>query len=166
MRKRAALPAQIPHRTQLFEHPAPVLADTKFSVTLFFLPRSLCFFRVPSPFSAPPSTRKVFWLPSAKPHWTFSVLRSPPSARPLPPSPWSQLRRPVCSPHLATIAIAVFLGWTASERQRAIFATEGHAYRPEWLVQPTDVAQLLLFSLQLPRTSEITDLVLRPMQKT
>lgn len=49
MRKRAALPAQIPHRAQLFEHPAPVLADTKFSVTLFFLPRSLCFFRVPSP---------------------------------------------------------------------------------------------------------------------
>lgn len=62
--------------------------------------------------------------------------------------------------------MSIFLGRTAGERQCTIFATEGRPYRPERLVQPADVAQILLFSLQLPRTSEITDLVLRPMQKT
>lgn len=61
--------------------------------------------------------------------------------------------------------MSIFLGRTAGERQRTIFATEGRPYRPEQLVQPADVAQLVLFSLQLPRTCEITDLVLRPMQK-
>jgi NAD(P)-dependent dehydrogenase (short-subunit alcohol dehydrogenase family) len=61
---------------------------------------------------------------------------------------------------------SIFLGRTATERQRAIFAAEGRPYRPERLVQPVDVAELVLFLLQLRRTSEVTDVVLRPMQKT
>jgi NAD(P)-dependent dehydrogenase (short-subunit alcohol dehydrogenase family) len=60
---------------------------------------------------------------------------------------------------------SIFLGRTATERQRAIFAAEGRPYPPERLIQPTDVAGLVLFLLQLPRTSELTDIVLRPMQK-
>lgn len=62
--------------------------------------------------------------------------------------------------------MSIFLGRTASERQRAIFVAEQRPYRPELLVQPCDIAQLLVFSLQLPRTCEITDLVLRPMAKS
>jgi NAD(P)-dependent dehydrogenase (short-subunit alcohol dehydrogenase family) len=62
--------------------------------------------------------------------------------------------------------MSVFLGRTASERQRAIFAAEGRPYPPERLTQPADVAGLVLALLQLPRTSEVTDLVVRPMQKT
>jgi NAD(P)-dependent dehydrogenase (short-subunit alcohol dehydrogenase family) len=62
--------------------------------------------------------------------------------------------------------MSIFLGRTATERQRAIFAAEGHPYPPERLIQPADVAELVLFLLRLPRTSEVTDVVLRPMQKT
>ena len=61
---------------------------------------------------------------------------------------------------------SVFLGRTATELQRAIFAAEGRRYPPERLIQPADVAGLVLFLLQLPRTSEVTDVVLRPMLKT
>ena len=61
--------------------------------------------------------------------------------------------------------MSVFLGRTAGERQRTIFATENRPYRPADLIQPGDVAGLVLFLLQLPRTSEVTDIVMRPMQK-
>jgi NAD(P)-dependent dehydrogenase (short-subunit alcohol dehydrogenase family) len=61
---------------------------------------------------------------------------------------------------------SVFLGRTATELQRAIFAAEGRPYQSERLIQPADVAGLVLFLLQLPRTSEMTDVVLRPMKKT
>jgi NAD(P)-dependent dehydrogenase (short-subunit alcohol dehydrogenase family) len=61
---------------------------------------------------------------------------------------------------------SIFLGRTATERQRAIFAAEGRPYRPERLIQPADVAEMVLSLLQLPRTTEPTDIVLRPMQKT
>jgi NADP-dependent 3-hydroxy acid dehydrogenase YdfG len=59
---------------------------------------------------------------------------------------------------------SVFLGRTATELQRAIFAEEKRPYPPERLVQPADVAKIVLALLQLPRTSEATDIVLRPMQ--
>jgi NAD(P)-dependent dehydrogenase (short-subunit alcohol dehydrogenase family) len=62
--------------------------------------------------------------------------------------------------------MSLFLGRIASERQRAIFAMEGRPYPPERLIQPADVAGLVLSLLQLPRTSEVTDIVMRPMQKT
>lgn len=62
--------------------------------------------------------------------------------------------------------VSIFLGRTASERQRAIFEAEGRPYTPERLIQLADIASLVLFLLQLPRTSEVTDVVLRPMQKT
>ena len=62
--------------------------------------------------------------------------------------------------------LSLFLGRTASERQRAIFAAEGRPYPPERLLQPADVAELVLSLMRLPRTSEVTDILLRPMQKT
>jgi NAD(P)-dependent dehydrogenase (short-subunit alcohol dehydrogenase family) len=62
--------------------------------------------------------------------------------------------------------MSIFLGRTATERQRAIFAMEGRPYPPERLIQPADVAQVVLALLRLPRTAEVTDIVLRPMQKT
>jgi NADP-dependent 3-hydroxy acid dehydrogenase YdfG len=61
--------------------------------------------------------------------------------------------------------MSIFLGRTATERQRAIFAKEGRPYLPERLIQPADVAETVLFLLRLPRTTEVTDILLRPMQK-
>jgi NAD(P)-dependent dehydrogenase (short-subunit alcohol dehydrogenase family) len=61
---------------------------------------------------------------------------------------------------------SVFLGRTATAMQESVFAAEGRSYLPERLIQPADVAALVLSLLQLPRTSEVTDVVLRPMQKT
>jgi NADP-dependent 3-hydroxy acid dehydrogenase YdfG len=61
--------------------------------------------------------------------------------------------------------LSLFLGRTASDRTRAIFALEGRPYPEESLIQPGDVAQAVLALLELPRTVEATQLVLRPMQK-
>jgi NAD(P)-dependent dehydrogenase (short-subunit alcohol dehydrogenase family) len=61
---------------------------------------------------------------------------------------------------------SVFLGRTATEMQRAIFALEGRSYQPSRLLQPADVARVVLSLLCLPRTAEVTDILLRPMQKT
>jgi NAD(P)-dependent dehydrogenase (short-subunit alcohol dehydrogenase family) len=62
--------------------------------------------------------------------------------------------------------MSLFLGRTASERQRALFEAEGRPYPPERLIQPADVAEVVLSLLRLSRTAEVTDIVLRPMQKT
>jgi len=57
---------------------------------------------------------------------------------------------------------SIFLGRTATERQAAIFATERRPYRPERLIQPKDVANIVVSLLALPRTSEVTEITMRP----
>ena len=61
---------------------------------------------------------------------------------------------------------SLFLGRTATERQRDIFALEGRDYTPERLIQPGDVAEIVLALTRLPRTAEVTNLTLRPMLKS
>jgi NAD(P)-dependent dehydrogenase (short-subunit alcohol dehydrogenase family) len=61
--------------------------------------------------------------------------------------------------------LSVFPGRTASPMQAAIFAAEGRPYAPEKLLQPADVAASVLQALTLPRTAELTELHIRPMQK-
>lgn len=61
--------------------------------------------------------------------------------------------------------ISIFPGRTASPMQEAIHALEGRAYEPGRLMQPDDVASMLVAALNLPRTAETTDLFVRPMQK-
>jgi NADP-dependent 3-hydroxy acid dehydrogenase YdfG len=60
---------------------------------------------------------------------------------------------------------SVFLGRTASERQAAIFAMEGRPYTPKRLIQPADVARIVLALLALPANVEVTDITLRPRLK-
>jgi len=60
----------------------------------------------------------------------------------------------------------VFPGRTATPRQAAIHDAEGKSYRPERLMQPSDVAELVLAALRLPRTAEVTEIAVRPMLKT
>jgi NADP-dependent 3-hydroxy acid dehydrogenase YdfG len=61
---------------------------------------------------------------------------------------------------------SVFLGRTASRMQAAVHEQEGRLYRPERLLQPDDVASIVVAALGLPRTAEVTDIHIRPMLKT
>lgn len=61
---------------------------------------------------------------------------------------------------------SIFLGRTATTRQAAIFATEGRSYPPEQLIQPADLAGVVLTLLTLPPTVEATNISLRPRVKT
>jgi len=60
--------------------------------------------------------------------------------------------------------VNVFVGRTATPMQAAVHASEGRVYRPEKLIQPEDVASLVVHALSLPPTVEVTALHLRPAQ--
>jgi NADP-dependent 3-hydroxy acid dehydrogenase YdfG len=62
--------------------------------------------------------------------------------------------------------VSVFSGNTATPMQAAVHQREGKAYRPELLIQPEDVAMVVINMLSLPRTVEVTDIYLRPMIKS
>jgi short-subunit dehydrogenase len=62
--------------------------------------------------------------------------------------------------------LSVYPGRTASEMQAAVHAAEGKPYRPELLLQPEDVAAVVLNALTLPPTAEVTGIHIRPMQKS
>jgi NADP-dependent 3-hydroxy acid dehydrogenase YdfG len=49
--------------------------------------------------------------------------------------------------------------------QEMIHSLEGKQYFPELLLQPEDVAETVLGALRIPRTAEVTDIHIRPMQK-
>jgi NADP-dependent 3-hydroxy acid dehydrogenase YdfG len=57
----------------------------------------------------------------------------------------------------------VFPGRTATDRQRKIFRDEGRPYEPERLLQPEEIARVIVTALALPRTAELTDIRIRPM---
>lgn len=61
---------------------------------------------------------------------------------------------------------SIYLGRTAGQTQRQLFATEGRQYRPERLIQPADVAHVIGAILQMPPTAEITDINMRPSLRT
>jgi NADP-dependent 3-hydroxy acid dehydrogenase YdfG len=61
--------------------------------------------------------------------------------------------------------LSVFLGRTASPMQAAVHAMEGRAYHPERLLQPQDVAVIVISALSLPRTAEVTEISIRPLKK-
>jgi short-subunit dehydrogenase len=60
---------------------------------------------------------------------------------------------------------SVYLGRTASPMQEALHREEGKSYEPQMLLQSGDVASVVIQSLVLPRTAEITDITLRPLCK-
>ena len=67
---------------------------------------------------------------------------------------------------LGVRVLSVYPGRTATPGQRAIFAQEGRPYRPDVLLQPEDVAAAVAGALALPRTAEITEIMIRPMTKS
>jgi NADP-dependent 3-hydroxy acid dehydrogenase YdfG len=62
--------------------------------------------------------------------------------------------------------LSIYLGRTASEMQERISQMERRLYRPELLLQPEDVASVIVKALCLPRTAEVTDISMRPMIKS
>jgi NADP-dependent 3-hydroxy acid dehydrogenase YdfG len=62
--------------------------------------------------------------------------------------------------------LSVFPGRTATPRMEKVYAKEGRSYKPELLLQPEDVAEMVTHALRLPRTAEVTDISIRPMQKS
>jgi NADP-dependent 3-hydroxy acid dehydrogenase YdfG len=61
--------------------------------------------------------------------------------------------------------ISVYPGQTATAMQERRYAIEGRAYQPERLIQPADVAALVVNALGLARTAEVTDIQIRPTLK-
>jgi NAD(P)-dependent dehydrogenase (short-subunit alcohol dehydrogenase family) len=61
--------------------------------------------------------------------------------------------------------LSVYPGRTATPQQEHIHELEGRPYRAETLVQPEDIARMVVGSLGLSSTAEVTDLWIRPFQK-
>jgi NADP-dependent 3-hydroxy acid dehydrogenase YdfG len=60
----------------------------------------------------------------------------------------------------------IHLGRAATPLQETIFQEEGRPYAPELLVQPKDVATVVMTVLELPDGAEITEVHLRPAKKS
>lgn len=60
---------------------------------------------------------------------------------------------------------SVYPGRVATPLQEQLSAIEGRAYEPERLLQPEDVAAVIMAAIRLPRTGEVTDISVRPAQK-
>jgi short-subunit dehydrogenase len=61
--------------------------------------------------------------------------------------------------------MSVYPGKTASVMQQRAHELAGKPYDAAKLMQPQDVAQMVLSAVALPKTAEMTDLHIRPMQK-
>ena len=62
--------------------------------------------------------------------------------------------------------LSVYPGRVATPMQQRLYAARGIDYRPELLLQPGDVAPVVLNALMLPETAEVTDISLRPLAKS
>lgn len=62
--------------------------------------------------------------------------------------------------------LSVYPGNTATAMQEAVQQYTGRQIASEFLLQPDDVASMVIHALQLPRTAEITDIHIRPFRKS
>ena len=62
--------------------------------------------------------------------------------------------------------LSVYPGRTASPMQAAIYKMEGREYHPELLMQPEDVADVVINALTLPHSAEVTEISVRPFIKS
>ena len=61
--------------------------------------------------------------------------------------------------------LSIYPGRTASRGQAELYAAEGRPYDPRVLLQPEDVASIIIAAIVLPRTAEVTEIRIRPMIK-
>ena len=62
--------------------------------------------------------------------------------------------------------LSIFCGRTATPRMEEIFEAEKKVYNPDVLLQPEDIAAIVVDALSLSRTAEITNINIRPMIKS
>jgi NADP-dependent 3-hydroxy acid dehydrogenase YdfG len=62
--------------------------------------------------------------------------------------------------------LSVFPGMTNTPRLELIRPSSEQQFQPELLLQPEDVASVVLNALTLPRTAEVTDISIRPQVKS
>lgn len=62
--------------------------------------------------------------------------------------------------------LSVYPGRTATPRIERLHKLEGRSYQPDLLMQPEDVAEVIVGSLLLPRTAEMTNVEIRPFIKS
>ncbi len=62
--------------------------------------------------------------------------------------------------------MSVFPGRTATPRIASLHELEGRPFQPEVLLQPEDIASVVVNALSLPWTAEVTDISIRPMLKS
>jgi NADP-dependent 3-hydroxy acid dehydrogenase YdfG len=61
---------------------------------------------------------------------------------------------------------SVYPGRTATPRMESIFKMEGREYKPELLLQPEDIAEVVMNALIMPLTAEMTNVTIRPLKKS
>lgn len=61
---------------------------------------------------------------------------------------------------------SVYPGRTATPRMENIFTMEGREYKPDLLLQPEDVAEVVVNTLMMPLTAEVTNITIRPLVKS
>jgi len=62
--------------------------------------------------------------------------------------------------------LAIYPGRVATPRQEKLYANSGSEYNPEALLQPEDIASVVLNAVLLPRRAEVTEISIRPLAKT
>jgi NADP-dependent 3-hydroxy acid dehydrogenase YdfG len=58
--------------------------------------------------------------------------------------------------------LGIYPGRTSSQMQKYVHSFEKKKYNPRKLLQPDDIADVVVSSLRLPRTAEVTDISIRP----
>jgi len=61
--------------------------------------------------------------------------------------------------------LSIYPGRTATPMQEKVFQAEARPYAPDQLLQPKNVATMVMTCIELPRTAEVTDIAIRPMKK-
>lgn len=61
--------------------------------------------------------------------------------------------------------LTVFPGRTASKMQEDVRRMDGRLLDPRYLIQPQDIADIVVNALELPRSAEVTDIYVRPFRK-
>jgi NADP-dependent 3-hydroxy acid dehydrogenase YdfG len=62
--------------------------------------------------------------------------------------------------------LSVYPGRVATPRQEKLYTKQGSDYRPELLLQPEDIASVVLSAVHLPRRAEVTEISIRPSAKS